>query len=119
MNATSLIMKYQLVLQVFYSVISVYILDVLQLRKINFCMTAFDWLRINNKCGFRLANKFAERDFFKSFITKDNQVRTDEFAAFLSFSLPNPCFKLKFFSLLFFFLFLLCSLFFIRFFDCH
>ena len=71
-TATSLIMKYQLVLQVFYSVISVYILDVLPLWKINFYMTAFDWLRINNKCGFRLANRFAEREFFKFFITKDD-----------------------------------------------
>ena len=35
-------------------------------------MTAFDWLRINNKCGFRLANRFAEREFFKFFITKDD-----------------------------------------------
>ena len=44
-------------------------------------MSAFDWLRINNKYDFRLANRFAEREFFKFFITKDNQVRTDEFAA--------------------------------------
>ena len=35
-------------------------------------MTAFDWLRINNKCGFRLAKRFAEGEFFKFFITKDN-----------------------------------------------
>ena len=72
MNATSLIMKCELVLQVFYSVISVYILDVLPSCKINFFMTAFDWLRINDKCGFRLANRFAEREFFKFFIPKDN-----------------------------------------------
>ena len=43
-------------------------------------MTAFDWLRINNKCGFWLANRFAESEFFKFFTVKDNWVRTDEFA---------------------------------------
>ena len=35
-------------------------------------MTAFDWLRINNKYGFRLTNRFAEHKFFKFFTTKDN-----------------------------------------------
>ena len=78
-------MKYQIVLQVFYSVISVYILDVLPLRKINFYITAFDWLRMNNKCGFRLDNRFAKRKFYKFFIRKDKP-------RFLSFSLPNPFF---------------------------
>ena len=73
-------MKYQLVLQVFYSVISIYILDVLPLWKTNFYMTAFDWLRINIKCGFQLANRLAECKFFKFFITKDNYVRTNEFS---------------------------------------
>ena len=33
-------------------------------------MSAFDWLRINNKCDFRLGNRFAQREFFKFFITK-------------------------------------------------
>ena len=58
-----------------------YILHVLPLWTINFFISPFDWLRINNKCGFRLANKFAQRKFFKFFITKDNWVRTDEFAS--------------------------------------
>ena len=71
-TATKLIIKYHLVLQVFYSVTSVYILDVLPLWKINFYITAFDWLRINNKCGFRLASRIAQREFFKFCITKDN-----------------------------------------------
>ena len=35
-------------------------------------MSAFDWFRINNKYGFRLANRFAQREFFRLFITKDN-----------------------------------------------
>ena len=54
-------------------------------------MSAFDWFRINNKYGFRLAKKPAQRKFFKFFITKDNSVRIDESAAmpilFLSKSL--------------------------------
>ena len=75
-------MKIQLALQVFYSVISVYhILDGLQLWKINFYTSVFDWLRINNKCGFQLANRFAQSEFFKFFITKDNLVKTDELPA--------------------------------------
>ena len=41
-------------------------------------MYAFDWLKINNKCDFRLANRFAQWEFFKFFITKDDQVRTDK-----------------------------------------
>ena len=81
-------MKYQLVLKVFYSVLSVYILDVLSSWKINFYMSAFDWLRINNKCGFQLAKKFAQREFFKFFKTKENYIRTGEFAAILIF-LPS------------------------------
>ena len=44
-------------------------------------MSAFDCLRVNNKCGFRLANRFTQREVFKVFKTKDNEVRTDEFAA--------------------------------------
>ena len=40
-------------------------------------MSAFYWLRISNKYGFRLTNRFAQREFFKFFVTK---VRTDEFA---------------------------------------
>ena len=90
MNATSLIMKYQLVLQVSYSVISVYILDVSPLWKINLYMTAFNWLRINNKCGFRLANRFAEREFFKFFITKITRLEPMNLPWFPSLSLPNP-----------------------------
>ena len=34
-------------------------------------MTTFDWLKINNKGGFRLGNKFVQRKFVKFFITKD------------------------------------------------
>ena len=30
-------------------------------------MSAFDWIRINNK----LANRFARGEFFKFFVTKD------------------------------------------------
>ena len=44
-------------------------------------MSAFNWLRINNKKDFRLASRFAQREFFKFFIPKDNYVRTNEFAA--------------------------------------
>ena len=44
-------------------------------------MSTLDCLRKNNKCGLRLANKFAEREFFEIFITKENWVRTDEFGA--------------------------------------
>ena len=35
-------------------------------------MSAFDWLRISNKRGFRLAKRFAQGEFFKFFTTKDN-----------------------------------------------
>ena len=35
-------------------------------------MTAFAWLKINNECGFGLANRFTERGFGKFLITKDN-----------------------------------------------
>ena len=35
-------------------------------------MSAFDWFRVNNKYDFRLANRFAQHEFFKFFITKDN-----------------------------------------------
>ena len=42
-------------------------------------MSTFDWLRINNKFDFRMANRFAQRKFFKSFIAKDNYVRINEF----------------------------------------
>ena len=52
-------------------------------------MYAFDWLKINNKCDFRLANRFAQWEFFKFFITKDDQVRTNKLPRFPSFSLPN------------------------------
>ena len=44
-------------------------------------MSNFDWLTINNKYDFRLANRFAQREFFRSSIAKDKYVRTDEFAA--------------------------------------
>ena len=30
-------------------------------------MSAFDWLRINNKYGFKLANRFAQRKISSSF----------------------------------------------------
>ena len=35
-------------------------------------MSAFDWLRTNNKYDFLLANRYAQRKFFKFFITKEN-----------------------------------------------
>ena len=38
----------------------------------NFCISAFNWLRINNKYDFELANRFAQRKFFKFFLTKDH-----------------------------------------------
>ena len=44
-------------------------------------MSAFDWLRKNNKYDFQLANMFVQRKFFKFFITKENKVRTVEFVA--------------------------------------
>ena len=31
-------------------------------------MSSFDWLRMNNKYDFRLASRFAQREFFKFFI---------------------------------------------------
>ena len=51
-------------------------------------MSSFDWLRINNKYDFRLANRFAQREFFKLFIRKDNSVRTYEFPA-IAILLPS------------------------------
>lgn len=36
------------------------ILNVLPLQKISFYMSTFNWFRINNKCGFWLANKFSD-----------------------------------------------------------
>ena len=65
-------MKYQLVLQVFYSVLFFYILDMLPLWKINFYVSTYGCLRINNKCGFRLDNRFGQCKFFMFFKTKDN-----------------------------------------------
>ena len=57
-------------------------------------MSVFDWFRINNNYDFRLVNGFAQGEFFKFCITKDNYVRTDEFAVIpilLSFKPPiNP-----------------------------
>ena len=35
-------------------------------------MSALDFLKINNKYDFRLANRFAQGEFFKFCITKDN-----------------------------------------------
>ena len=55
-------------------------LSVLPLWKISIYMSAFDWFRINNKCGFRLANRFRKCKFLKFFITKNNWVTTNEFA---------------------------------------
>ena len=63
-------MKHQLVLQIFYSVPSVFtFLKCCYYQKL---MSAFDWSRINNKCGFQFANRFAQHKFFKFFITKNN-----------------------------------------------
>ena len=44
-------------------------------------MFAFDWFRISNKYDFRPANRFEQREVFKFFITKDSQVRNDDFVA--------------------------------------
>lgn len=61
-------------------------------------MSPTDWLKIN-KCGFRMANRFAQRKLFKFFIVKSNPVRTDEFAAipillpFESFDIPKKIYK--------------------------
>ena len=35
-------------------------------------MSTFDWFKINNKYDFQLANRFAQPEFSKFFITKDN-----------------------------------------------
>ena len=35
-------------------------------------MSTFDWLGVNNKCGFQLANRFAQRKIFKFFTKTDN-----------------------------------------------
>ena len=35
-------------------------------------MSAFDWLRIDNRHDFRLANRFEQREFLKFFTTKHN-----------------------------------------------
>ena len=35
-------------------------------------MSAFDWFRINHKYDFKLANRFAQRKFFKFLVTQDN-----------------------------------------------
>ena len=57
-------------------------------------MSAFDWLRINNTYDFQLANRFAQRQFFKFFLTKVNyKLEPINFPRFPSFSLPNPCQK--------------------------
>ena len=50
--------------------VKIYSLFSLLLWKIHFYTTAFGWLWINNKCGFRLANRFAQREFLKFFMTK-------------------------------------------------
>ena len=56
-------------------------------------MSAVDWFRINNKCDYQLANRFAQREFSKFFITKDNLIRTDDFAAIPIF-LPSKSLKM-------------------------
>ena len=43
--------------------LSVYILIVLPLWNINFYMSTFDWLRINNKSSFQVANRLAQQIF--------------------------------------------------------
>ena len=56
-------------------------------------MSTFDWLRTNNRYSFRLAAKFAQREFFKFYRPKDNYVRTNKFAAITippSKSLEDP-----------------------------
>ena len=53
-------MKYQLVLLVFYSVLFVLHFGCVAIIKINFYISAFDWLKINNKYDFRLANRFEQ-----------------------------------------------------------
>ena len=56
-------------------------------------MSAVDWFRINNKCDYQLANRFAQREFSKFFITKDNLIRTDDFAA-IPILLPSKSLKM-------------------------
>ena len=53
-------------------------------------MTTLDWLRINNKCDVRLADRFAEREFFKFFKQKITRSEPMILPQFPSFSLPNP-----------------------------
>ena len=53
-------------------------------------MTTLDWLRINNKCDVRLADRFAEREFFKFFKQKITRSEPMILQQFPSFSLPNP-----------------------------
>ena len=50
------IMKHQLVLQIFQSLCLH-----LGYVAINFHLSVFDWLRISNKCRFRLAKRFGQR----------------------------------------------------------
>ena len=49
-------------------------------------MSAFDWLRINNKNGFRLANRFTQPEFFKFF--RDDTHMTS--MKIVQFSRPPP-----------------------------
>ena len=79
----------------------IYILDVRPLWRINFYVSAFNWLKIKNKYGFRLANRFAQREFFKFFVTNDNHVKTDEFGRNSHpspFQIPGLISTLKFYS---------------------
>ena len=51
-----------------------YIFNVLPIWKINLYMSVFDWLRINNKYDIWLANRLAEGEFFKFFLTKEKRL---------------------------------------------
>ena len=94
-------MKYQLVLQFFYTVLFVitFWMCCQALWKVKIYMSPTDWLKIN-KCGFQMANRFAQRTLFKFFIAKSNPVRTDEFAAipillpFQSLDIPKKIYSL-------------------------
>ena len=57
--------------------------------QVNFYMSAFDWLRMNYTCRFRLANKVARCEFFKFFIAKD-ELEPMNLLRQLSFSLSIP-----------------------------
>ena len=77
-------------MQVFYCALSVYILNVLPLWKINFDMSAFDWLRINNWLISDWLTDLHSANFLNSLKQKITKSEPMNLPQFLSFSLPNP-----------------------------